>query len=55
MIRDYWINVYYYPPLDAVYYSHKFGSRLHATDASYNKMNGLKCYKTLYRIHVRMK
>lgn len=56
MIREYWINVYYYPPLEAIYYSHKFGSKAHAISASFNKMYGIsKFYKTLYRIHVRLK
>lgn len=47
-----WVNVYWYEPLKQQYYSHFFSSEYAAICASYIKSPK---YKTLYRIHVRLK
>lgn len=56
-MKEYWVNVYYYPKLKKKLYSHNISTREHAIElSSLNYSIYLKSTrKTLYRIHVKMK
>lgn len=51
-MKECWVNIYYYKPLNKIYASHCIANKKSAIEATRNKHPK---YKTLYRIHVKMK